>query len=294
MAKKTVLIVSPRGNTVKALRIRISVAIIFFSVVVVGFAGYFIPFNIFTLNEAEQNQHKNLTDQNKALLQKILSTLRLLNNLKEQVTRLEGKRDAVMNYGVVDSETLIEEKKAIDLTGMQGGVLLRYAQNQEARLKQFLSSVGENTNVFDGVPVIHPVPKPYVISRTFGKSKDPFTSKEKWHYGVDFVAEIETPVYSTASGVVKCFENHPIWGQRLYIDHANGFSTVYSHLGSCSVKNKGKKIARGEKIGTVGVSGLSTGPHLHYEIWHNGTAKNPDDYFFPQAELAKIYKKNKK
>ncbi|NLW29840.1 MAG: M23 family metallopeptidase [Fibrobacter sp.] len=290
MGKKTILIVPPRGVSVKAFRIRLSVAVIFFSIVILGFAGYFIPFDIFTLNEAEQNQHKNLTEQNKALLQKILSTLRLLNNLKEQVTRLEGKREVVLNYGIIDSESLSEEKKVIDLVGLEGDVLLRYAKNQEYRLKQFLSGIGENNNVFDSIPVIYPVPKPYVVSRTFGLSKDPFTSKEKWHYGVDFVAEKETPVYATASGVVKRFENHPIWGMRLYLDHANDFSTVYAHLGSCKVRYKGKKVTRGEIIGTVGISGLSTGPHLHYEVWHNGTAKNPEDYFFPETEFAEIFK----
>ena len=280
MKKKTILIVPPRGIAVKAFKIRLSVAIIFIIFILCGFAGYFIPFNSFTLDIVEQNQKKNLSEQNKALLQKILSTLKLLNNLKDQVARLDQKRHNVLGFGGIVNRDTFAEKLGIDFDKLEPDELLRYVENKESRFQALASTITEKDNLFDRVPVIRPVPEPFIISRVFGASKDPFTAKDKWHYGIDFIAEESTPVFSTASGIVSKVENHPVWGRRVVIDHGGEFSTIYAHLGKTEVK-KGKRVDRGDVIGVIGMSGLSTGPHIHYEIWKNGAAVNPEDYFFP-------------
>ena len=287
MNKKTILIVPPRGVPVKSIKVRLSVAILFLVLVIGGFAGYFIPFNSFTLNVVEQNQKKNLAEQNKALLQKILSTLRLLNSLKEQVAKLEDKREHVIRFGSIDTQTISVHHRKVDFSKFEPDALLRYTESLESRLESFVATVNENNNLFNKIPVIYPVPGPFIVSRSFGVSKDPFTSKDKWHYGTDFVAEIGTAIVATASGVVTRVENHPIWGKRIYIDHDEGFSTVYAHLGTTTV-SRGKQVKRGETIGTMGMSGLSTGPHVHYEIWKKGTAINPDDYFYPRYASGEI------
>ena len=81
----------------------------------------------------------------------------------------------------------------------------------------------------------------------------------------DFSAKIGTEVLSTANGIVKSSRKSYISGNYIEIDHGNGFSTVYAHLHRRYVK-KGDKITRGQKIGTLGNTGKSTAPHLHYEI----------------------------
>ena len=280
MSKKTILIVPPRGVPVKSIRIRFSVAVIFLVLVFSGFIGYFIPFNKITLSDIEQNQKKNLTDQNNALLQKILSSLRLLNNLKEQVDRLEVKRENISTNSVAETSNHQQHPKKIDVDEMTVDALVHYVNSQEQKIANFLTVTNEDNNIFDMIPVISPVAEPYVISRVFGISADPFTGTEKWHYGIDFVAEMELFVYVTADGTVERVENHPVWGRKITIAHGNGLSTVYAHLGESKV-NQGKRVSRGDIIGTIGTTGLSTGPHLHYEIRINGSPIDPYRYMFP-------------
>jgi murein DD-endopeptidase MepM/ murein hydrolase activator NlpD len=79
---------------------------------------------------------------------------------------------------------------------------------------------------------------------------------------------------------VLLVEKHCRWGWRIKLNHKYGFSTVYAHLGTVHVVN-GKRVKRGDVIATVGISGLTTGPHLHYEVWQKGKQVNPLDYIFP-------------
>lgn len=286
MKKKTILIVPPQGSAVKAIRIRLSVAVALFVLVTIGFAGYFIPFNSLTLNVVEQNQKKNLSDQNKSLLQRINSTLKLLNNLKDQVGRLEEKRLAVSKSTTTGNNPESQKKTGIDFSRLQADEMLVYVESQESKLKSFIGSFEERSNIFERIPVISPVPGSQMISRRFGSSRDPFSENLKWHNGIDFVASEAYPVIATASGTVTRVENHPVWGKRIHIDHGE-FRTIYAHLGKTGVA-KGKKVNKGDEIGSIGMSGFSTGPHIHYEIWCNGSAVNPEDYFFPDIESASL------
>ena len=74
-----------------------------------------------------------------------------------------------------------------------------------------------------------------------------------------------------------------MWGKRIVIDHIAGFSTVYAHLGSIMVTAH-KQVKRGEQIGTIGVSGMTTEPHVHYEVWRNGEVVDPGELFFPSID----------
>jgi murein DD-endopeptidase MepM/ murein hydrolase activator NlpD len=111
--------------------------------------------------------------------------------------------------------------------------------------------------------------------------KDPFTGDLKDHKGIDFSAKRGTPVIATASGVVDLVENHKYWGNRIRIKHRYGFSSVYAHLGTVNVRMD-QKVKKGDEIGTIGLSGLTIGPHLHYEIRRHGTLIDPENYFFPE------------
>lgn len=280
MKKRTILIVPPRGVPIKAIKIRLSVALIALAVISSGFIGYFIPFDKITLSEIEKNQKKNLKEQNSALLQKILSSLRLLNNLKEQVNRLETKKGDIIKQDVADTTVKSKNNQCIDLSRMETEDLIQYVNSREKRLRNFLAEASEDSNIFNVLPVIAPVAEPYVISRTYGVSVDPFTGMEKAHYGIDFVAEKGNYIFATADGIIEKEEDHPLWGKKMVIDHGDGIETVFSHVGSFKV-NQGKKVARGDIIGTMGISGLSSGPHLHYEILIDGNLVNPYDYMFP-------------
>ena len=281
MKRKTILIIPPRGVPLKAFRIRLSVAIIFLVIVVIGIAGFFIPINTLTNDVVEQNQRKNLTEQNKALLQKIITTLRMLKNLKTQVARLEDKQMEVVE---VSGNTVPREKETlqrVEFSKLKTEELLPYLENIEKRFGPFLTINQDSADeIFDTIPVIRPIPEPYLITRRFGTAVDPFSGIRKLHNGTDFVAETGTPVIATAAGVIKRIEKHAVWGNKVVIEHSSEFTTVYAHLGKVTT-SRGRRVKRGEIIGEIGISGLSSGPHVHYEIWRNNHVVNPEDYQFP-------------
>jgi murein DD-endopeptidase MepM/ murein hydrolase activator NlpD len=119
------------------------------------------------------------------------------------------------------------------------------------------------------------------ITRGWGESRDPFTGKEVFHRGIDLAASIGTPILAGAAGVVEVatteFEPEPAAGTVIVLKHADGFSTFYSHVGSLEV-GVGQEVFAGEVIATVGSTGRSTGPHLHFEIRKDGEAVDPANF----------------
>jgi len=112
------------------------------------------------------------------------------------------------------------------------------------------------------------------FSSNFGWRIDPFTSKRAFHEGIDFMAKFGTPARAAAGGVVISSEFHPQYGNMVEIDHGNGLITLYAHLSKRDVKVGDVVLSRG-KVGAVGSTGQSTGPHLHFEVRRNGSPLNP-------------------
>jgi len=122
------------------------------------------------------------------------------------------------------------------------------------------------------------------ISAGFGWRIDPFTGLRAMHEGVDFAADVGTPIVAAASGVVIKAELTPDYGNLVELDHGNGITTRYAHASKIYVK-VGQLVRRGQKIAVVGTTGRSTGPHLHFEVRENGVAVNPNS-FLQHAEAA--------
>jgi len=108
----------------------------------------------------------------------------------------------------------------------------------------------------------------------FGWRIDPITGERAMHEGIDFIADVGTPVFAAAGGVVVVAEPHPQFGNMVEIDHGNDFMTRYAHASKVLVKS-GEVVRRGRKIAEVGSTGRSTGPHLHFEVRYKGAAQNP-------------------
>lgn len=108
----------------------------------------------------------------------------------------------------------------------------------------------------------------------YGMRKHPVSGIVKMHNGIDYRAKTGTPVYATGNGIVEFVGTKGGFGKTIIIRHISGLRTVYAHLNSINVKY-GEFVAHDNKIGTVGSSGISTGPHLHYEITRNKKALNP-------------------
>ncbi len=126
------------------------------------------------------------------------------------------------------------------------------------------------------IPCVKPVPGHPITSR-FGKRLHPILKVIKMHHGVDIMANIGTPIYAPADGIVKFVGTAGGYGKFLKIDHLKGFETRYGHLEKINVKI-GQRVKRGDKIGEVGNTGISTGPHLHYEVLYHKTRLNPADF----------------
>jgi murein DD-endopeptidase MepM/ murein hydrolase activator NlpD len=132
------------------------------------------------------------------------------------------------------------------------------------------------------IPAIQPIANKQLkaLASGFGKRIHPIYKVLKMHKGIDFSSPIGTPVYATADGeVVVAEEAAPGYGKMIMIDHGFNYKTRYGHLNDFTVK-AGQRVKRGEQIGYVGNTGVSTAPHLHYEVLLQGIQINPVHYFF--------------
>lgn len=132
------------------------------------------------------------------------------------------------------------------------------------------------------IPAIQPISDKYKsrISAFYGYRIHPIYKTKIFHEGIDFAAPIGTEVYASGDGVVvRNTRSNYGYGNIIKIDHGYGYETVYAHLSKSYIK-KGQKVKRGQLIGAVGSTGLSTGPHLHYEVRKNQKRVNPIYYFF--------------
>jgi murein DD-endopeptidase MepM/ murein hydrolase activator NlpD len=142
--------------------------------------------------------------------------------------------------------------------------------------------------LFAAIPAIQPVSNKELIALAsgFGLRIHPVYKVKKMHTGIDFAASIGTPIYATADGLVDKVEvSFSGYGKMVEIDHGFGYRTRYAHMHGFTVRN-GQRIKRGELIGYVGNTGLSTAPHLHYEVFINGAQVNPVYYFFSDLNAA--------
>lgn len=133
------------------------------------------------------------------------------------------------------------------------------------------------------LPTSLPVDLPW-NSSSFGWRLDPITGQAALHEGVDFTADVGTPIRSAAAGVVVNVERHPAYGNLLEIDHGNDLITRYAHCSRITVQ-PGALVKRGQVVAEVGNTGRTTGPHLHFEVRINGVARNPN-HFLQLAQAA--------
>jgi murein DD-endopeptidase MepM/ murein hydrolase activator NlpD len=145
---------------------------------------------------------------------------------------------------------------------------------------EILSKYNENDDKWRRIPSIRPV-EGGRLSAQFGWRIHPLTGKQQYHEGLDIAAPRGTPIYAPADGtvesVIRKYRPNQSYGRQIVIDHGNGIKTRYAHLKNVNV-HEGEKVTRFTPIGTVGDTGRSTGPHLHYEVLTNDVPKNPYEY----------------
>lgn len=133
------------------------------------------------------------------------------------------------------------------------------------------------------IPAIIPINQKdlsHAVTSGFGWRTHPIYKTQEFHPGMDFSAEQGTPIYATGDGVVERADNLAQgYGNHVVINHGFGYQTLYGHMSRIAAK-VGQKITRGQLIGYVGSTGLSTAPHIHYEVIKNGQKVNPINYYY--------------
>ena len=159
-------------------------------------------------------------------------------------------------------------------------------------LQQIASMKSE---MLSSIPAIRPLKGIHHITSGFGRRYHPILKTLRQHTGIDITAPKGTPVYATGDGIVSSETGGSGYGICVIINHGYSYQTLYAHLTKKIVK-PGQKVKRGQIIGYVGSTGLSVGPHLHYEVIKNGNYVNPVYYFFGDVsaeEYEKILKSSK-
>ena len=154
---------------------------------------------------------------------------------------------------------------------------------QSKSFDEIIVLASEKEEMLRSIPAIMPISNKD-LTRTasgWGYRIHPIYKIRRFHYGMDFTAPTGTEVYSTGDGTIASIKSSMRGlGNNIIIDHGFGYQTVYAHLNSFNNLRVGQKVKRGDVIGFVGSTGLSTAPHLHYEVHLNGKRVDPANYYF--------------
>ncbi|HQH19789.1 MAG TPA: M23 family metallopeptidase [Bacteroidales bacterium] len=177
--------------------------------------------------------------------------------------------------GYDNSKLIVETTQKLD-------VLSRRLYVQSKSYDEVLEMAKNKSQMMACLPAIMPIKNGVdKICSGFGYRLHPIYKTLHLHTGIDIISPRGTPVYATGDGVVSTPSGNSLtgYGINVVINHGYGYQTLFGHLSKKFV-TEGQKIKRGQLIGYVGSTGMSTAPHLHYEVWKSGTKINPVNYFY--------------
>ena len=191
---------------------------------------------------------------------------------------------SIREAGIGGSEKIeVKQLEAYPLVLKEYRVVERLKHQLDVELQSYdeiASMFEQKSMMWAARPAIQPVSNKTLthLHSTFGERLHPLLGYVRDHKGLDFTADTGTPVYATGDGVIKTAYFSGSFGNVIFIDHSFGYETRYAHLSRFNV-TRGQKIKRGDIIGFVGSTGLSGGPHLHYEVLYKGLQINPINFF---------------
>ena len=208
------------------------------------------------------------------------------DNLYRVVLQADPIADAVRRagYGGTNRYEVLMDMANSDLvvnTTQKMDMLDRQLYIQSQSFDEVVALCKEHDDMLKCIPAIQPVANKDLkkTASGYGLRIDPIYKTTKFHEGMDFSANIGTPIYATGNGTVTKAGWQSGYGKIVKINHGYGYETWYAHMNDIDVR-VGQKVVRGEVIGKVGNTGKSTGPHLHYEVHGKGRVVNPVNYYF--------------
>lgn len=254
---------------------------------------YYIIFSLFVSTEEEralvretaimeeeygklQEKIDVLDNTIKNLQHRDMEIYRSIFNAEPPVYAAPGDYNLFEGIDTTRMESIVEDSR-LRLSVIEEG--MSRVEGSIVEINDALAALGDGVTA---IPSIVPV-RDFKIRQSgasVGGKVNPFYKTVAMHTGMDLLAASGTEVLAAADGIVEMATRMGKKdGNSIVIDHGNGYVTKYNNLGSLKVRKR-QKVKQGDVIGTIGMSGMSFAPHLHYEVWHNGAVMDPMNYFF--------------
>jgi len=193
-----------------------------------------------------------------------------INSLKESESEFKRLFSLGSRKKVLDAMDAPRDDGSINIEELK----IQVAESM-ATVTEIREYMAKARNVYRATP--QGIPVDGRLSSGFGMRLHPKYGRELFHAGIDLAADNGTPVHATADGIISFSGWSKGNGNIVVIEHGQGFSTVYAH-NTKNLMKVGQTVQRGQKIATTGSTGVTTGPHVHYEIWKNGKCINPTSF----------------
>ena len=216
-------------------------------------------------------------ESQEALLQTEKDALLEEQEAKQELVAAAESDMAVMQQGIDEAELTIEQ---LDAELAAQTAVIQALEEQIAAEKKRLEELNRPSITYDGGALLWPCPSSGRVTSVFGWRKHPVLGVNRFHNGIDVGAKTGSSILAAYHGTVVASSYTSAMGNYIMIDHGDGLYTIYMHCSALYV-SKGQAVSRGDTIGAVGSTGLSTGPHLHFSVRRNGEYVNPLDYVSP-------------
>jgi murein DD-endopeptidase MepM/ murein hydrolase activator NlpD len=292
----------PTGNvrkvSITAKKMLIGISVVATALVTLGFLLYLVGFKIAIevrpelarslggiTTQAEQQRMESVYRERLAKLQGDLEStaqhVRHLETLKNQFMDLATPASVKERRSTPEDGKggpMLPTMRSLSLTAQPLDATFDAVVHEFGQFHKTVGSLPDNwsreLNRLRTFPTGMPLAGGFRLSSGFGMRTDPFTGMLGRHDGLDFTSAIGAPILATADGVVSRSGWEDTYGNIVEITHAEGFMTRYAHISTRHV-TEGQRVKRGDRIAEVGSTGRSTGPHLHYEVFHQGHVINP-------------------
>jgi len=304
----TVMVIAPGAGSMKQYRIKrhwISLAVcgmvLLFGLMLIWSASLYIMQSSQALDSklaAENLELKNKLGLLENKVGTLKETLDRVSQFERKLRTITGLEDQHTNTGIgpltseemmmaemersgPPNEALLQklQDSGVSLSGTSFKEEMDRLQNEsverEKQLIELTSFLEDQRMQLSHTPAIWP--SRGWLTSSFGYRTSPFTGKKKFHEGIDISNKVGTPIVSSADGVVVYVGDLSGYGKTMVINHGFDITTRYAHCSEILVK-VGDRVKRGEKVATIGKTGRTTGPHLHYEVRVNGIPQNPMRY----------------
>ncbi len=261
---------------------------------ITGVTLFLLAYYVFASPTEENLRKENaqLKAQYSTLRRRLDNSLKVMDRIRERddnfyrvLLQMEPLTDSERYAGLDNEEryrylsSLPESKLMIELT-RNLDILDRQLYVQSKSFDALKNTALQQHDKLAHVPSVLPINiKDYTVASGYGHRIDPVYGTAAFHAGLDMAAPMGTPVFATADGRISEAGWRGGYGNCIDVDHGYNYLTRYGHLSMVGVV-PGQYVKRGQKIGEVGSTGKSTGPHLHYEVRFRGEPQNPVNYYF--------------